>query len=377
MSDIELIATTAFGLEAVAARELKHLGLEGKGNQPGRILFRGDEAAICRSNLWLRSADRVMIRLGHFPATDFGALFDQTFALPWERWLPRDAEFPVNGRSLQSQLSSVPACQRIVKKAIAKKLLAAHRTNELPETGAKFTIDLSLLKDEVTLCIDTTGPSLHKRGYRQLTAQAPLKETMAAAMILLSFWRPERPLLDPFCGSGTIPIEAALIGQNRAPGLHRKFDAERWPTIPQRCWQEARRDALAAVRTDTELQIIGTDQDEQVLRMARFHADKAEVADSIHFQRKSFADVSSKRKYGCLICNPPYGERIGEDQEVESLYQSMPIVFQGLETWSFYVLTSHPDFENIIQRQADRRRKLYNGRIQCTYFQYHGPRPPK
>ena len=372
---LDLIATTTFGLEAIAARELKSLGYEPKIVQSGRVLFQGDESAICRSNLWLRTADRVLVRLGAFEARDFGELFDRTFALPWEAWIPPDAEFPVSGRSIKSQLSSVPACQKIVKKAVVEKLKAAHGVDLLPETGPKFSIEVALLEDLATLVIDTSGPGLHKRGYRPLAGKAPLKETLAAAMILLSFWRPDRPLVDPFCGTGTIPIEAALIGRNLAPGLQRGFAAEAWPRLPSALWEAGREQARGDARPDLPVRILGTDLDAGALRLARYHAEKAGVAADLHFQQHGFAELTSQRLHGCLICNPPYGQRMGQQDEVLSIYRAMPDVFRRLKTWSFYILTAYPEFEAIVGQQADRRRKLYNGRIECTYYQFYGPKP--
>ncbi|MGA2031640.1 MAG: bifunctional 23S rRNA (guanine(2069)-N(7))-methyltransferase RlmK/23S rRNA (guanine(2445)-N(2))-methyltransferase RlmL [Thermoguttaceae bacterium] len=372
---LELIATSTFGLEAIVSRELQSLGYQSRTIQPGRMLFEGDESALCRANLWLRTADRVLLRLGNFEARDFGQLFDGAYALPWERWLPADANFPVSGRSIKSQLSSVPACQKIVKKAIVEKLKAAHRVQELPESGAKFSIEIALLEDQATLTIDSTGPGLHKRGYRALVGRAPLKETLAAAMILLSFWKPQRPLLDPFCGTGTIPIEAALIGRNMAPGLNRRFAAEAWPALSPRHWEAARQEARDLVRADLPERILGTDIDEDALRLARHHAEKAGVAADIHFQQRPFSQSTSKRHFGCIICNPPYGQRMGSGAEATAIYRAMPDVFRRLKTWSFYILTAYPDFEGLLQQKADRRRKLYNGRIQCTYYQYYGPKP--
>lgn len=372
---LDLIATSTFGLEAVAARELKALGYEPKIFQAGRVLFQGDESAICHSNLWLRTADRVLLRMGTFEASDFGQLFDRTYALPWEDWIPVDASFPVSGRSIKSQLSSVPACQKIVKKAVVEKLKAAYGVEWFAETGPKFSIEVALLENQATLTIDTSGPGLHKRGYRALVGKAPLKETLAAAMILLSFWRPERPLVDPFCGTGTIPIEAALIGRNLAPGLRRSFAAEAWPRMPASLWETARQEALAAAKPDLPVRILATDLDEDSLRLARHHAEKAGVEAEIHFQEHDFSQLTSKRQYGCVICNPPYGQRMGEQDEVRAIYRAMPDVFRRLKTWSFYILTACPDFEAIVGQQADRRRKLYNGRIECTYFQFHGPKP--
>ncbi len=375
MAQLDLIATSTFGLEAVVARELVALGYESKTIQSGRILFRADESALVRANLWLRSSDRVLLRLGTFPAKDFGELFDQTYALPWEEWIGPDAAFPVNGRSVKSQLSSVPACQKIVKKAVVEKLRAAHRVECLAETGPKFSLEVALLEDQATLTLDTTGPGLHKRGYRRLVGEAPLKETLAAAMVLLSFWRPDRPLIDPFCGTGTIPIEAALIGRNLAPGLRREFAAEHWPRLPQSLWDAARQEAGDLAKPDLPERVLGTDIDEKALGLARHHAAMAGVDGQIHFQQRAFAELHSSREYGCMICNPPYGERVGEGREVEALYRQMPIVLRRLKTWSHYILTSYPDFEALVGQQADRRRKLYNGRIQCTYYQFYGPKP--
>jgi 23S rRNA (guanine2445-N2)-methyltransferase / 23S rRNA (guanine2069-N7)-methyltransferase len=372
---LDLIATSAFGLEAVVARELQGLGYEAKIIQAGRVLFRGVEADICRTNLWLRAADRVLVRLGSFPAEDFGQLFDGTRALPWEDWLPADAEFPVTGRSLKSQLSSVPACQKIVKKAVVERLKAAYGVDWFAETGPKSSLEIALLDNLATLTIDTSGPGLHKRGYRPLTGNAPLKETMAAAMIMLSVWRPGRALIDPFCGSGTIPIEAALIGRNLAPGLGRTFLAEAWPRLPAEMWESARQEARAVARQELPLRIIGTDIDEGVLGLARFHAEKAGVAADIHFQQRAFNELASKRPHGCVICNPPYGERLGQSAEAFALHRAMPDVFRRLKTWSFFILTALPDFEAIIGQSATRRRKLYNGRIECTYYQFLGPKP--
>ena len=359
---LELIATATFGLEAVVARELKSLGYDPKIIQAGRILFEGDESAVCRANLWLRAADRVLVRMDTFEARDFGELFDRTYALPWEKWIPADATFPVTGRSIKSQLSSVPACQKIVKKAIVEKLKAAYGIDWFAETGPKYSIEVALLEDQATLTIDTTGPGLHKRGYRPLTGRAPLKETLAAALIMLSFWRPDRPLIDPFCGTGTIPIEAALIGRNMAPGLSRTFAAEQWPRVPTSVWETARQQARDVALPDIPVRILGTDLDDQALRLARFHAEKAGVAEQIHLQNRAFSDLTSKRSYGCVICNPPYGERMGEQAEVAAIYRAMPDVFRRLKTWSFYILTAYPEFEGVVGQSADRRRKLYNGR---------------
>jgi len=376
MAELHLIATATFGLEAVVVRELEALGYAKELVENGRVHFRGDERALARANLWLRAADRVLLRLGRFEARDFGQLFDRTYALPWEEWIgPADA-FPVNGRSQKSQLSSVPACQKIVKKAIVEKLRAAHRVRDLPERGAACTVEVALLDNVATLTLDATGPGLHKRGYRPLVGHAPLKETLAAGMVLLSFWRPDRPLADPFCGTGTIPIEAALIARNLAPGLHRRFAAEDWAGLPAAIWTDARTEARDLARRDLDLHMSGTDIDPAALDLARANARRAGVADDIHFQQRDIAEFSTKRPYGCLICNPPYGVRSGEPSEAEAVHRALPGLFAKLETWSIYVLTAFPDFERLVGRPADRRRKLFNGNLECTYYQFFGPRPP-
>ena len=374
---MNLIATSTFGLEAVVARELEALGYPARIVSVGRIAFEGDEAAIFRANTWLRCADRVLIETGSFQAADFGELFDRTNELPWERWIAADAAFPVQGRSVKSQLSSVPACQKICKKAIVEKLLKAHNTATLPETGPPCVVEVSLLNDLATLTIDTTGAGLNKRGYRAKVGKAPLKETLAAGLVQLSFWRPDRPLLDPFCGGGTIGIEAALIGRNIAPGMNRTFAAGDWPTADSSLVRLAIEEARDLAFPERPLEILGTDIDPEQIELARLHADQAGLGDTLTFRTQSFSQLDSSLEYGCLFCNPPYAERIGEKSDVEEIYRSMPDVLRRLKTWSHYILTSYPRFETIVGQKADRRRKLYNGRIECTYFQFHGPRPPR
>ncbi|MTI85443.1 MAG: class I SAM-dependent RNA methyltransferase [Firmicutes bacterium] len=377
MAKVELTATATFGLEAVVAREINVLGYENLKTENGKVTFVANEQAICRTNLWLRSADRVLVKMGEFEALSFEELFQQTKALPWDQWLPANARFPVKGKSIKSQLYSVPDCQAIVKKAIVEKMKETYCRDWFEETGPTFTIEVAILKDIVTLTIDTSGPGLHKRGYRKLSAEAPLKETLAAAMISLSRWQPERTLIDPFCGSGTIPIEAALIGQNIAPGLNRKFAAEEWPNIPTQYWEQAREEARDLAKRDKPLRIIGSDIDKRVLDLARYHARQAGVEKQIHFQQQSAVDLSSKFKYGYIICNPPYGERSGEKKEVEHLYREIGKTFKGLDTWSIYLLTANENFEALFGRQANKKRKLYNGRIKVDFYQFFGPRPPK
>ncbi len=377
MSQIELIATATFGLEAVVAREVEALGYTDGKVENARVTFKGDENAICRSNLWLRSADRVLIKMGEFEALTYDQLFEGTKALPWADWLPENAVFPVEGKSIKSKLFSVPDCQSIVKKAIVEKMKQRYHKEWFAETGPKYTIEVALLDDMATLTIDTSGVGLHKRGYRKLSSEAPLKETLAAAMVNLSFWNPERILIDPLCGSGTIPIEAALIGLNMAPGLNREFAAEKWPQISGTTWEKARVEAKDSIRRDLKLKIIGTDIDAEVLSLARYHQKMAGLEGQIHFQQLPVSDLRNSHKYGCIICNPPYGERLSNPKDVEKLYREMASAFKALDSWSFYVITSYPGFEQVFGRRADRRRKLYNGRIECQYYQFYGPRPPK
>jgi len=377
MSNIDLIATAAFGLESLTAQELKDLGYLEQKVENGRVNFRGDPLAISRANIWLRTAGRVLIKMGEFKALTFEELFQGTKALPWADWLPENAAFPVQGKSVNSKLFSVPDCQAIVKKAIVEKMKERYRQNWFPEDGPVYPIEVGILKDVVTLTIDTSGSGLHKRGYRKLQAAAPIRETLAAAMVLLTRWKPDRQFIDPLCGSGTIAIEAALIGQNIAPGLRRDFACNSWPNLDAALFRQAREEAGDLAHRDRQLHIIGTDIDEEVLSLARYHAGQAGVAGQIHWQRQPLAEIRSRQKYGYLVCNPPYGERLGEVQEAERLYREMGKVFKILESWSFYVLTSYPKFEELFGRKADKKRKLFNGRIECNYFQFFGPKPPR
>lgn len=373
---LDIIVTTAFGLEALVARELKELGYSDTRTEDGRVRFRGEASAVCRANLRLRTASRVLVSVGEFEARDFGALFELTKALPWEEWIPIDGAFPVRGRSVRSQLHSVPDCQSIVKKGVVERLKGRYGRDWFDETGPVYGIEVSLLRDRATLTLDTSGEALHRRGYRTLVGAAPLRETLASALVQLSYWNRERPLIDPCCGSGTIAIEAALIGRGIAPGVARAFAAERWPQFPKAWWEEARREAHALQQPPLQTRIIGTDIDPRAIELARRHAAAAGIGEDVHFQQKPLSELRSARKYGCVITNPPYGERLGERRDVEQLYRELGRVFAPLDTWSFYVLTSHPEFERLFGRPADRRRKLYNSNIACTYYQFFGPRPP-
>jgi len=377
MAKLELIATSAFGIEAVVAREIKDLGYEDVTVENGRVIFTGNEEAICKTNLWLRCADRVYLKVGEFTATTFEELFQQIKALPWENYLPLDASFPVNAKSVKSKLFSLSDIQAISKKAIVEKMKATYLQDWFEESGSKYPIMVSILKDKVTVSIDTSGIGLHKRGYREVGSEAPLKETLAAAMIKISRWRPDRALIDPFCGSGTIPIEAALIGRNIAPGLNRGFISEEWDMIPRDLWKGTKKEAYEAIEYDKELNIYGYDIDGRVVNIAMNNAIEAGVDDCMHFQRRAVGELSSKKKYGYIICNPPYGERLSEKEEVERLYKEMGRAFTALDTWSYYVITSHEGFQECFGRKADKNRKLYNGRIKCYYYQYFGPRPPR
>lgn len=374
--EVRLIATAAFGLEAVVAWELKKLGYTDTTVENGRVLFSADFEAIARTNLWLRSADRILLVMGEFEAKTFDDLFEQAKALPWSDWIPADGEFPVQGKSVKSQLHSVPDCQAIVKKAVVEKLKERYKVSWFEETGPVYPIQVALLKDRVTLTIDTSGVGLHKRGYREEAGQAPIKETLAAALVQLSHWQNQRLLLDPLCGSGTILIEAAMLGDNIAPGLTRRFAAEDWPLLGKELWAQARAQASANIQ-DNPMQIQGSDVDGRMVKIARNNAENAGVGDKIHFQRRALKEVRSSHKYGCVICNPPYGERLEDAAKLPKLYGEMKDVFAPWDTWSIYILTSDPDFSRHFGRKANKKRKLYNGRIRCDYHQYIGPPPPR
>ena len=369
---MKLTAACAFGLEKPLKWELAKLGFTPKVSSPGRVSFEGDWDDVCKANLWLRIADRVLIEIQSFESPDFEALFETVKAFDWKQWLPADARFPVNGRSRLSQLTSVPAIQRAVKKAIVESMQAGHQTMSLPETGAEFRIEVALLNDVATITLDTTGASLHKRGYRKEFGEAPIKETLAAALVMLSVWNPNRPLIDPFCGSGTIAIEAAMIARNLAPGRNRSFLWEHWPQAAD----ISRNDHLQGTEAvDVQLQIFASDIDESVLDAAQVNAREAGVEGDIQFQQQDFSELSSELEFGCVITNPPYGERLEERHELLPLYGSFPLVLSRLPSWSHFVITNFPSLEGLLRKSATRRRKLFNGRIECMYYQFLGPRP--
>ncbi|AJS59461.1 N-6 DNA methylase [Paenibacillus sp. IHBB 10380] len=377
LSHLQLIATAPMGLESIVARELKELGYTDLTVENGSVTFAADFADIPRCNLWLRTSDRILIKMGEFTATTFDDLFEGTKALPWEDWIPVDGEFPVNGRSHLSQLSSVPACQSIVKKAIVEKLKLTHKTEWFPENGPRYVIEVNLQKDKALLTLDTTGPSLHKRGYRRLATEAPLKETLAAALLLLSRWNPSRPLYDPCCGSGTLLIEAAMIGWNIAPGLRRSFPSEHWNNVPKSLWNDASEEAFDSVRDDFPLQLTGSDMDSRAIEVAEAAAKSAGLSGVIDFQVLPASQIRPQGEYGCLITNPPYGERMSDIEQVEKLIRQFGHTAAHLPTWSFFAITPTKQFEHYFGRRADKRRKLYNGRIECQYLQFLGPLPPR
>lgn len=370
---LELIATATFGLEAVVKREIQNLGYKIIKSEDAKITYMGDERAIVKSNLWLRSADRVLLKMAEFQAETFEELFQQTKAIAWEELIPIDGKFTVIGTSVKSALHSVPACQSIIKKAIVERLKEFYCVDHFEETGAEYTVKMTMLKDRATITVDTSGKGLHKRGYRVNDVIAPIKETLAAAMVQLSYWRPDRVLVDPCCGSGTIPIEAAMIARNIAPGLTRKFASEEWELIPAEIWKEERKKAYEAVDYNTDLKIFAYDIDQKVVEAARDNAAEAGVDDCIEFKHMSMIDMRATEERGIIITNPPYGERIGEKKQIEKIYNKYNQFFKENPTWSLFMITTDKTVEKkIMERPADRRRKLYNGRLEACYYQFHG-----
>ena len=370
MTKLQLAVPTLFGLEGLAADELRRLSLDNVRAENGRVFCDAAPADVARVNLNLRTGERVLLVLGRFYAADFDSLFEGVRALPWEEFIPKTGAFPVKGHSLNSALHSVPACQSIVKKAVCARLGSRYGLETLPETGPLFQIQFSILKDEVTVMLDTSGAGLHKRGYRAVGVAAPLRETLAAAMVLLSRYRGRDPFCDPFCGSGTIAIEAALIAKNRAPGLNRSFSAQKWAWLPSPIWMDAADEAM-----DREFHgsydIWGGDIDPAAVEIARSNAVKADVEDIVRFEVADATRFHRSDSYGRIVTNPPYGERILEKQEAEALYRAFGQAVRGLpQGWRVSVLSSHTEFERTFGRTADKRRKLYNGMLKCDLFQY-------
>ena len=370
--NFKLIATCAAGIESIVGNELKHLGYK-VNVENGRVRFDGDVADIAKTNLWLRTADRIKIVVGEFTAKTFEELFQGVESLNWEDFLPLDAEFPVAGKSQKSTLHNVPSVQAITKKAIVTKMSTVyHRRTKLPETGALYPIEVAINKDKVLITLDTTGSSLFKRGYRVNKGGAPLKENMAAALVLLARWYPEMPFVDPVCGSGTIPIEAALIGCNIAPGLKRNFAFEDWDWVDKDIIKQAREQAQAAIKKDIDLDISGYDIDGSMIEIAKENAVQAGVQDIVNFKQIAVKDFKTDKINGVIVANPPYGERLSDKEHVHQLYQQMGKLYQPLTSWSKYILTSDLQFEQFYGTKATKRRKLYNGSLRTDFFQYWG-----
>lgn len=375
--DYQIQVTTAFGLEAVTRREMQALGFSDIQTKDGHLETQGGAREIARLNLWLRTADRVRLVFGRYPATSFTELFDGAYALPWTELLPPDAAFPVDGRSYKSKLFSISDSQAIVKKAIVEKMKEAYKTDWFSESGVVFPLEVSLRNDIATITVDTSGDALHKRGYRKAQGEAPLKENLAAALLLLSYWNPERTLHDPFCGSGTIPIEAAMIGRNMAPGLDREFAAQFFSDDFAKAFAAERKQALSVIDYDRRLFLFGSDIEHRAVLSARDNAANIGLEEDITFFIKDVKELDLLDKYGVCVTNPPYGARLGKEEEAEALIRTFGRKFQSVPSWSVYALSPLERFESCYGKPADRRRKLYNGDLKVDYFQYYGPRPPK
>lgn len=379
MKTYELVVPCHFGMEAVTKREIYDLGYEITRVEDGRITFEGDAEAICRANVFLRSAERVLLLVGRFKATTFEELFQGIKALPWEEYIPQDGKFWVKkASSIKSKLFSPSDIQSIAKKAMVERLKGVYKTDWFKEDGAAYPIRIFLLKDEVMVALDTSGDSLHKRGYRLQTSKAPITETLAAALIMLTPWRKDRILVDPFCGSGTFPIEAAMMAANIAPGMNREFTAEAWTNIiPRQLWYDTVQEAEDMVDKDIVVDIQGYDLDGEVVKAARENAKRAGVDHLIHFQQRDVAKLSHPKKYGFIITNPPYGERLEEKADLPELYTTIGDVYKNLDSWSMYMITSYEDAERYVGKKADKNRKIYNGMIKTYFYQFMGPKPPK
>lgn len=376
MDTFEIIITTLFGLESIVAREVRRMGYETTAVEDGRVTFSGDWEAVCKANIWIRTGERVLIKVAEFTAVTFDELFEQTKQVGWDKWIGRNDAFPIKGYSLKSTLASVRDCQAIIKKAVADSLSSKYCISWFPEDSITYQIQFSVFKDKVTLMLDTSGEGLHKRGYRQISNIAPLKETLAAAMVELSHWKYEYPLCDPFCGSGTIPIEAAMIKRNIAPGLSRSFAAENFTQISGKLWEQIREEAKSLER-DIPLEIYAYDIDKNTVEIAGNNAIKAGVGKDVIPCHGDARKIQLDMPYGTIICNPPYGERIGEIKECEQLYKDIGVNFRKLDKWSYYIITSNENFEILFGKKANKKRKLYNGMIKCNLYQFFGERPPK
>ena len=379
MKKIELIAPCHFGLEAVLKREIYDLGYEIASVEDGRVSFYGDMEAICRANIFLRTAERILLKVGSFKAETFDELFERTKEIPWEKYIPKDGKFWVTkAASVKSKLFSPSDIQSIMKKAMVNRMKSHYHVEWFEETGASYPVRVFLMKDIVTVGIDTSGVSLHKRGYRQLSSKAPITETLAAALIMLTPWRKDRILVDPFCGCGTFPIEAAMIAANIAPGMNRSFLAEEWDNlIPKKAWYDAIDEANEMIDDDIEVDIQGYDIDGEVLRAARENAKEAGVDHLIHFQERAVKDLRHPKKYGFIITNPPYGERLEDKATLPGIYSQFGESFKMLDSWSAYMITSYEDTERYFGRKADKNRKIYNGMLKTYFYQFSGPKPPK
>ena len=379
MKTYELIAPCHFGLEAVLKKEILDLGYEISQVEDGRVTFIGDDEAVCRANIFLRTAERVLLKAGCFKAETFEELFQGTRAVPWEEYIPEDGKFWVaKASSIKSKLFSPSDIQSIMKKAMVERLKKHYGVTWFPENGASYPLRVFLYKDMVTVGIDTSGDSLHKRGYRTLTSKAPITETLAAALIMLTPWNRDRILVDPFCGSGTFPIEAAMLAANMAPGMNRSFLSEEWRNlIKRKCWYEAMDEANELVDTDIKVDIQGYDIDGDIVKAARSNAESAGVADMIHFQQRPVSALSHPKKYGFILTNPPYGERIEDKSNLPALYREIGERYAALDAWSMYLITSYEDAEKYIGRKADKNRKIYNGMMKTYFYQFMGPKPPR
>jgi putative N6-adenine-specific DNA methylase len=372
----DLLATATFGLESLVGDELAGLGFAQRTVENGQVRFAGDAVDLARCSLGLRIADRIFVVLAEFPAADFDALFEGVRGIDWRGLAPRDAAIVVNARSVKSRLASVPAIQSVAKKAIVASLTGSRQGARLGETGPTVDVEIRLVADRAAVMLDATGEGLHRRGYRTAAGEAPLRENLAAAIVLLSRWQPGRPFADPLCGSGTIAIEAALIGRGRAPGASRSFAAESWPFLPRAAWTRAREEARAAERLGEPMDIAASDRDGKVLELARANAARAGVADAIRFDRRDVEAFAPSGDYGCIVTNPPYGERLGDVREAEHVSQALGRLYRRLGTWSLFALSPHPEFPRHFGARSTKNRKLYNGSIRCWLYQYFGPLPP-